>query len=393
MEKTMELAIKYRDYVIGLRRYFHQHPELGGKEIGTSKKVIEELKSMGLEPRVIGSFGTAVICDIHGSQPGRTIALRADMDALNVQELNDCPYKSQVDGVMHACGHDGHTASLLGAAKVLMECRDQIRGTVRLIFQPAEELGSGADDTVKAGCLDGVDAAMAIHLWSGVKSGTISVEAGPRMAAANWFRYRLSGKPGHGARPHQGVDAGLAAAAAVVNLQHIVSREFPADDPVVITVGHIESGTRFNVIASEAMFEGTMRCYNVQEFLHDIPQAMHRVVEQTADAYRCQVTEKYVYDAMLPCNSSEKASARGAAAVKKLLGEEGIGHIDPMMGGEDFSYMMHQVPDSLLALVGIGDPEKGTDEPHHSGNFKIDEDCLQNSVAFYAQYALDYLNE
>ena len=239
MEKTMELAVKYRDYVIGLRRYFHQHPELGGQEVNTSRRVIEELTAMGLEPKVIGSYKTAVICDIHGEHPGKTIALRADMDALNVQELNDCPYKSQVDGVMHDCGHDGHTASLLGAAKVLMECRDQIRGTVRLIFQPAEELGSGADDTVKAGCLEGVDAAMAIHLWSVVKSGTISVEAGPRMAAANWFRYRLSGKPGHGARPHEGVDAGLAAAAAVVNLQSIVSREFPASDPVVITVGHI----------------------------------------------------------------------------------------------------------------------------------------------------------
>ena len=315
------------------------------------------------------------------------------MDALNVQELIDCPFKSETDGLMHACGHDGHTASLLGAAKILVSRRDQFPGTVRLIFQPAEELGTGADDMVKAGCLEGVDAALGIHLWSGVKSGTISVEAGPRMAAANWFRYRLKGKGGHGARPHQGVDAALAAAASVVNLQSVVSREFPADEPVVITVGHIETGTRFNVIAPEAMFEGTMRCYNVQGFLHDIPQAMHRVVENTAAAYRCQVTEKYVYDAMLPCNNPEQASARGTAAVRKILGEEGIGRIEPMMGGEDFSYMMHEVPDSLLAFVGIGDSEKGTDEPHHSGRFQIDEDCLKNSVAFYAQYAVDYLNE
>ena len=393
MEKTMELAIKNRDYVIGLRRYFHQHPELGGEEFNTSRRVMEELKEMGLEPRVIGSFGTCVVCDIHGDHPGKTIALRADMDALNVQELIDCPYKSETDGVMHACGHDGHTVSLLGAAKILMECRDQIRGTVRLIFQPAEELGSGANDSVKAGCVEGVDAAMAIHLWSGVKSGTISVEAGPRMAAANWFRYRLSGKPGHGARPHEAVDAGLAAAAAVVNLQSIASREFPASDPIVITVGHIQCGTRFNVIASEAMFEGTMRCYDVDQFLRDIPQAMHRVVEQTAAAYRCQVTEKYVYDAMLPCSNPEKASARATATVKKLLGEAGVGSIAPMTGGEDFSYMMQQVPDSLLAFVGIGDPEKGTDEPHHSGRFQLDEDCLQNAAAFYAQYALDYLSE
>ncbi len=393
METIMEQAVREREYTIELRKYFHRHPELGGEEFNTSKRVAEELKKMGLEPRVIGSYGTGIVCDIHGCAPGKTIALRADMDALNVQELIDCPFKSETDGLMHACGHDGHTASLLGAAKILVSRRDQFPGTVRLIFQPAEELGTGADDMVKAGCLEGVDAALGIHLWSGVKSGTISVEAGPRMAAANWFRYRLKGKGGHGARPHQGVDAALAAAASVVNLQSVVSREFPADEPVVITVGHIETGTRFNVIAPEAMFEGTMRCYNVQGFLHDIPQAMHRVVENTAAAYRCQVTEKYVYDAMLPCNNPEQASARGTAAVKKILGEAGIGRIEPMMGGEDFSYMMHEVPDSLLAFVGIGDPEKGTDEPHHSGRFQIDEDCLKNSVAFYAQYAVDYLNE
>lgn len=393
MEKVMELALENKDYVIGMRRHFHRHPELSEQEFATSRRVFEELQAMGLEPRIVGSFGTGVLCDIHGRGPGKTIALRADMDALSVQELNEVSYRSSVDGLMHACGHDGHTASLLGAAKVLTACRDQFCGTVRLLFQPAEETGTGAKDMVESGCLEGVDAALGIHLWSGVKSGTISVEAGPRMAAANMFRYRIAGKPGHGALPHQGVDAGLAASAAVLNLQSLVSREFPASEPVVITVGHIQCGTRFNVIAADATLEGTMRCYNVDYFLHDIPQAMHRVVEATAAAYRCEVTETYVYDAMLPCNNPEKAAARGAAAVKKLLGEQGLGQQPPMMGGEDFSYMMHAVPDSLLAFVGIGDPEKGTDEPHHSGCFRIDEDCLQNSVAFYAQYAMDFLNE
>ena len=393
METFMEQAVREREYTIELRRYFHRHPELGGEEFNTSKRVAEELKKVGGRHGVGRPARARMNGDSPGCGPGATLGLRADMAAVSVQEQLDCRVKSETDGRVHACGHDGHTACLLGAAKIVVSRRDQFPGTVRLIFQPAEELGTGADDMVKAGCLEGVDAALGIHLWSGVKSGTISVEAGPRMAAANWFRYRLKGKGGHGARPHQGVDAALAAAASVVNLQSVVSREFPADEPVVITVGHIETGTRFNVIAPEAMFEGTMRCYNVQGFLHDIPQAMHRVVENTAAAYRCQVTEKYVYDAMLPCNNPDQASARGTAAVKKILGEAGIGRIEPMMGGEDFSYMMHEVPDSLLAFVGIGDPEKGTDEPHHSGRFQIDEDCLKNSVAFYAQYAVDYLNE
>ena len=393
MEKTMELALENKDYVIQMRRYFHENPEASEHEVNTCKVVCEELKKMGLEPQVVGKLGTGVMVEIKGDQPGKTIALRADMDALSVQELNDFSFKSKVDGLMHACGHDGHTATLLGAAKVLLACKDQIKGTVRLLFQPAEEVATGAKDMIDAGCLDGVDATMAIHLWSDVKSGTISVEAGPRMAAANWFKYRLKGKPGHGALPHQGIDAGLAASAAALNMQHIVSREFPASEPLVITIGHIESGTRFNVIAAEALLEGTVRCFNLEAFCKGVPEAMLRVVEGTADAYRCEVTEKFVFEATLPCNKPEEASARATKTVKKLLGEEGVGKLPPLMGGEDYSFIMNKVPDSLIAFVGIGDPEKGTDEPHHSGCFKIDEDCLPNSVAFYAQYAIDYLNE
>lgn len=393
MEKTKQLAIDNRDYVIGMRRYFHQNPEESTKEYGTSKRVCEELKKMGLEPVVMGSMGTGVMCDIIGDRPGKTILLRADMDALSVEELNEEPYRSTVSGVMHACGHDGHTASLLGAAKVLLECREEIKGCVRLLFQPAEEVGTGAKDMIEAGCLKGVDACVGIHLWSGIPSGTISVEAGPRMAAANLFRYRIKGKPGHGALPHQGVDAGLASSAAHLNLQSVISREFTAFEPIVITVGRIECGTRFNVIADEAMLEGTMRCFNPQAFRHDIPNAMHRVVEGTARAYACEVSEQYTFELTLPCNNPEKASNRGRSTVLKLFGTDGIGTQPPVMGGEDFSFIMDKIPDSLMVFTGIADPLKGTDEPHHSGCFKIDEDCLQNSVAFYAQYALDFLNE
>lgn len=393
MEKTMQLAIANKEYVIGMRRHFHQNPEPSEQEVNTSKRVVEELTKMGLKPQTVGKFGTGVICDIRGSQPGRTIGLRADMDALSVQELNETSYKSTVDGLMHACGHDGHTATLLGAAKVLLECRDQIKGCVRLLFQPAEETGTGAKDMIAAGALDGVDATMGIHLWSGSPSGTISVDAGPRMAAASWFKYRIKGKPGHGALPHQGIDAGLAASAAALNLQSVVSREFPASEPIVITIGHIESGTRFNVIAADALLEGTVRCFNPDAFKRGIPEAMHRIIEGTAQAYRCELYDEYIFEATLPCNNPGPSAARAAATVTKLLGSEGICKLPPMMGGEDYSFFMDLVPDSLIAFVGIGDPDKGTNEPHHSGCFKIDEDCLQNSVAFYAQYALDYLNE
>lgn len=393
MEKIMQAAVENSDYIIALRRHFHQNPEISEQEFNTSKKVCEELKKLGLEPKVIGRIGTGVICDIAGEKPGRTIALRADMDALNVTELNDFPFKSATEGFMHACGHDGHTASLLGAAKILVSCRDQIRGCVRLLFQPAEETGTGARDIIEAGCLEGVDASMGIHLWSSMPSGTISVEAGPRMAAASHFRYRLKGKPGHGALPYQAVDAGICASAAALNLQTVVSREFPASEPIVVTLGRIESGVRFNVIASEALLEGTVRCFHSQFFRQDIPAAMERIVTGTAAAYRCEVVEKYVSELTLPCNNPEAASKRAEATVIKLLGEKGLYLEAPTMGGEDFSFIMDRIPDSLFAFVGIGDPKKGTDEPHHSGSFKIDEDCLKNSAAFYAQYALDYLNE
>ena len=283
MEKTMQLAMENKDYIVEMRRHFHSHPEASEHEVNTSKRIFEELEKMGLEPKMVCSSGTGVMCDIKGKGPGKTIALRADMDALSVQELNDVPYKSTVDGMMHACGHDAHTATLLGAAKILTACRDDFNGTVRLLFQPAEETGYGAKAMIEDGCLDGVDATMGTHVNPSIKAGTFSVEAGPRLAAATWFKYRFIGKPGHGAQPHQGVDAGLAACAAALDLQHVVSREFPADQPLVITIGKIEAGTRFNVIAAEATLEGTVRCYDPDIF-RAVPASMERVVKSVADA-------------------------------------------------------------------------------------------------------------
>ena len=391
MEKTVTLAQKYKDYMIALRREFHQNPEASGEEYNTSRRVAEELKVMGLSPNIICKTGVAVDIEGTGTGKGKTVALRADMDALSVQEINDVPYKSKVDGLMHACGHDGHTASLLGAARILSECRDQFSGVVRLLFQPAEEIAVGAPAMIEAGLLDGVDGTLGIHLWSGVKSGTISVEAGPRMAAANIFKYKIIGKPGHGALPHEGVDAGLAASAIVLNLQSLVSREFTALAPLVITVGRIESGTRWNVIASEATIEGTVRCFDPDIF-RQVPDVMWRVIRDTAAAYRCEAEAVDVRAITLPCVNPEATSRFAADVAKKLFGEQAVALFPLQMGGEDYSFMMEKVPDSLIAFVGIGNPEKGSDVPHHAGNFQIDEDALPMSAAFYAQYAIDFLN-
>ncbi len=392
MEKTLQLAMENKDYIVEMRRHFHCNPEPSEHEVNTSKRIYEELEKMGLEPKMVCSSGTGVMCDIKGKGPGKTIALRADMDALSVQELNDVPYKSTVDGMMHACGHDAHTATLLGAAKILNACRDDFNGTVRLLFQPAEETAYGAKAMIEAGCLDGVDATMGTHVNPAIKAGTFSVEAGPRLAAATWFKYRFIGKPGHGAQPHQGVDAGLAACAAALDLQHIVSREFPADKPLVITIGKIEAGTRFNVIAAEAVLEGTVRCYD-PEIFRAVPASMERVVKGVADAYRCElVVEKH--DALtMPCYNPEAPTLRGQATVKKLFGEEGLAHVAPTMGGEDYSFMMDKVADSLFINVGTGNAEKGCCEPNHSGRFNVDEEALPGASAVYAQYAIDYLNE
>ena len=392
MKKTMQLAMENKDYIVEMRRHFHSHPEASEHEVNTSKRIFEELEKMGLEPKMVCSSGTGVMCDIKGKGPGKTIALRADMDALSVQELNDVPYKSTVDGMMHACGHDAHTATLLGAAKILNACRDDFNGTVRLLFQPAEETAYGAKAMIEAGCLDGVDATMGTHVNPSIKAGTFSVEAGPRLAAATWFKYRFIGKPGHGAQPHQGVDAGLAACAAALDLQHIVSREFPADKPLVITIGKIEAGTRFNVIAAEAVLEGTVRCYD-PEIFRAVPASMERVVKGVADAYRCElVVEKH--DALtMPCYNPDAPTLRGQATVKKLFGEERLTHVPASMGGADYSFMMDKVADSLYISVGTGNAEKGCCEPNHSGRFNVDEDALPGASAVYAQYAMDYLNE
>ncbi|MEN2995672.1 MAG: M20 family metallopeptidase [Acetomicrobium sp.] len=382
------LAAEAKDYVIELRREFHMYPEKSGEEIRTSRRVKEELDKMGIPN--INAGGTGIIATIKGEKPGKTVALRADMDALEVSEKNDKPYKSKNEGLMHACGHDGHTAMLLGVAKILSEIKSELPGTVKLIFQPAEEVAQGALRMIDDGAMDGVDNIFGMHLWSGLPTGKVSVEAGPRMAAVDVFDITVRGKGGHGSAPHEGVDAVVVASNIVMALQTIVSREFTPLEPLVVTVGKLVAGTRFNVLASEAKLEGTNRYFNPK--IKDVlPQAIERIAKQVAVGYRAEAYVNYKF-ATSPVINDPESSSLAAKAAEKIVGRDGLVEYEKVMGGEDFAEYLKLAP-GVFALVGIGNEKKGTTYPHHNPNFDLDEDVLQIGVALYLQYALDYLNQ
>lgn len=375
-----------KDYVIALRREFHKNPEPSFKELNTSRRIKEELDKMGIE--YISCATTGVVATIKGNHTGKTIALRADIDALSVQELNDVEYKSQVDNMMHACGHDGHTSMLLGAANILNEKRDEIYGTVKLFFQPAEEIGEGADAMIADGAMNGVDSVFGIHLWSSIETGKVSIESGPRMASADWFKINVNGKGGHGSAPHQCVDALVVASSIVMNLQTIVSREIDPLEPVVLTIGMLNSGSRFNVIAENAYMEGTTRCFN-NKIRKELPARMEKIISNIAQSYGATATLDYNY-IIDPTINDEKCADLGQKVVEKILGKNGLTKFEKITGGEDFSHYMRNTP-GALAFVGCRNESKGACYSHHSGNFEIDEDSLEIGTNLYVQYAIDYL--
>ena len=386
------LCGKYAEEIIRTRRYFHAHPELSTEEVETARAIRAELDRIGVPWRVCGG-PTSTLARIEGRNPEKkAILLRADIDALPVTEATGVDYASQCPGKMHACGHDCHIAMLLTAVKMLNELKDDFEGTVVFAFQAAEESCLGAAPMVADGALDGVDACYAQHVWWDVPAGKFALCKGPAMASGDRFRIEIEGRPGHGAAPETCIDATVIGAAIIMNLQTIVSREVLPFNAAVVSVGSLESGTRFNVIAAEATLEGTVRCYDPDIF-RAVPASMERVVKSVADAYRCQlVVEKH--DAVtMPCYNPDAPTLRGQATVKKLFGEEGLAHVPASMGGEDYSFMMDKVADSLFINVGTGNAEKGCCEPNHSGRFNVDEDALPGASAVYAQYAMDYLNE
>ncbi len=386
MANVKEVAAKYGDYLIEKRRYFHENPELSEKEYNTSKVVKEELDKMGVEWRPCG-LETGVLATIKGNKPGKTILIRGDMDALPVEELNDVSYVSKTKGLMHACGHDCHTAMMLTAAQILKDMKDDLCGTVKLAFQPAEETAHGAKSMIEQGALEGVDGCFGIHVWQDVPSGTVLCDEGPRMGAADHFKIDVRGKGSHGASPHQGVDAAVVTAAIINNLQALVSRETDPTDSLVVTVGKVEVGTRWNIVPENAHLEGTLRCYT-KELYNQLPAMMERVVKNTAEIFRAEATVD-IDRLVAVTENDEKMAGVIKNAVGTLYGEGKLYHQKPTLGGEDFSFFLEKCPGGI-ALVGIGNEACGAVWPHHSGHFTVDEDALLNAAALYVQVAMDF---
>ncbi|MDQ0253399.1 amidohydrolase [Evansella vedderi] len=387
-QKIKEAISKYNEELTALRRKFHSEPELSWEEENTTKFVCEYLHNLGISYR--RAKPTGVIAEIKGGKPGKTVALRGDMDALSVEQLNkDLPYASKEDGKMHACGHDAHTAMLLIAAKALNENREELPGNVRLLFQPAEEVAEGAKALVSQGAVKGVDNVFGIHIWSQMPTQKVSCNPGPSFASADLFTVTFKGRGGHGAMPQDCVDAAIVASAFVMNVQPVISRTIDPQHPAVLTVGKMTVGTRFNVIAENAVIEGTVRCFDPGTRDHIEEQLTH-YAEQVAALYGATATVEYTRGTQAVINDESSAKLVQKVAAE-AFGEDVLYNEKPTMGGEDFSFYLDEVPGSF-ALVGSGNPEKDTEWAHHHGRFNIDEDALAVGAELYAQYAWAYLN-
>ncbi|AJC72366.1 MAG: amidohydrolase [Thermococcus sp.] len=374
-------AEKIKDLIISWRRDFHMHPELKYEEERTSKIVEENLREWGYR---IKRVGTGIIADIGEGE--KTIALRADMDALPIQEENDVPYKSRIPGKMHACGHDAHTAMLLGAGKIISEHIDKFNGRIRLIFQPAEEGGNGALKMIEGGALEGIDAIFGFHVWMDLPSGVIGIREGPFLAGAGIFGGKLVGKGGHGASPHETKDPVPALAELVLAYQTIVSRNVNPIETGVVSVTSVHAGTAFNVIPETAEFKGTFRFFK-PEIGELIKKRMDEIARGVAIAHNLEYELKI--DELTPPTINDPEMARFARKVAEKYGLK-YGEVPPTMGAEDFSFYLQRVPGAFLAL-GIRNEEKGIIYPHHHPKFDVDEDVLHLGTAMEVSLALEFL--
>ncbi|MDD3225327.1 MAG: M20 family metallopeptidase [Clostridium sp.] len=381
-------VLKYKDYMIDLRRYFHTYPELSFEESNTAKKIKEELDKIGI-PYETYKNSNAIIGTIKGKKSGKTIALRSDMDALPVTECTNLDFSSKNSGCMHACGHDAHMASLLGAGRVLNNLKDELNGTVKLLFQPGEEVGAGSKKLIENGVLTGIDSIFGIHVISDIPCGKIAIDAGPKMASADNFKITVKGKGCHGAKPNQGIDALVAASSIVLNLQSIVSRNIDPLEPAVVTVGSLVSGTQYNIVADSAVLTGTARCFS-NEIREELPKLLKRVVEKTAESYGASADVDYKFT-VGPVINDEYLSKIGENAASKILSKDALLKGTKLLISEDYSNYLAKIP-GIFALVGAGNAKKGASYPHHNEKFTVDEDCLVISSGLHAQYAYDYLN-
>ena len=382
-----KLANRY-DEVVSWRRYMHQHPELSFKEVKTAEYIKEKLLSFGLEVKTnIGGHGLIGI--LEGNQAGKTIALRADFDALPIPDEKEVPYKSQNPGVMHACGHDGHTAALLGTAEALSHFRQQLKGKVIFIFQPAEELPpGGAKFMIEDGVLDGVDYVFGAHLDSQTPLGKITVGEGYQMAAVDKFEIHIQGKGGHGARPHEAIDSIVIGSDIISSLQKIVSRGVNPLQSAVVTIGVFQSGTAFNVIADKAKIEGTVRTFD-GEVRKKVEKQIYSIVEGITTAFGATFTIDYLNGYPALYNHQEETETVRALLAEQFP-EENIVDMQPSMGAEDFSYYLLEKPGTYFR-VGSQNEDEATHYPHHHPKFDIDERALLNLEKSFVKIVAHYL--
>ena len=384
-------AYRYHDDTIALRRWFHTYPESSLKEYQTSARIRDELSALGIPHRTAGETGVVGI--IQGTAPGAeggpVIGLRADIDALEIREQNDVAYRSVHDGLMHACGHDGHTASLLTASRILQQGRAGIPGTVKLIFQPAEEIGRGAKIIVDSGLVSDVNAFFGIHVTPNLPTGQISVVSGPIMAGSNTLRIEVHGKSGHGAKPHQAIDAIAAGCAIVEALQHVVSREIDPVDPAVVTIGTFNAGTRENIIANKAVLTGTLRVLT-EETRRQASEAIKRIVINIAAAHRVDVDVQCEHTTSIVINDASLYDIV-LKSVGSILSEQAIARLPVEMGTEDFPVYGAVAP-AFYAHVGVGGcPGLIKNYPVHHEKFNLDEDSLAIAAALHVEFARQYL--
>jgi amidohydrolase len=377
------------DQLISTRRDLHRHPELGYREVRTAGIVAERLRAAGYEVRS-GVAETGVIGTLRGRGGGRTLLLRADMDALPIHEATGHDFPSTVPGVMHACGHDGHVAIGLAVAERLAR-REDWPGEVRYLFQPAEEGGGGALRMVKEGALEGVDAALGLHLWLGLPTGVVGVVEGPQMAASREFRVVVHGRGGHGAIPDETIDATLVAAQLVVALQGVVSRSVSPLDAAVVTVGSLHAGSAPNVIADTAVLEGTLRAFR-PEVLELVWRRVGEVAGGICTAFGARAELQLVERFYPPTVNDPEMAALVCRAAHEVVGEERV-RTDPgvrTMGAEDFSEFALRVPGCYF-FVGARDEATGAVHPHHSPRFDLCEGALPVAVELLERAALAYL--
>lgn len=376
--------------MVEIRRYLHQNPELSFHEKHTPKYITSFHKNLGHEIR-INVGGNGVVAKLEGGKPGPTVALRADFDALAIQEENDVSYKSKIDGVMHACGHDGHTAILLGLAKALNSIKEELNGNVVFIHQHAEEvIPGGAISMIKDGCLDGVDVIFGSHLKSDFPLGEIRYRSGAFMAAADNFKIKIYGEGGHGARPHQTKDSIVIGSEVVSNLQKIISRRIDPIETAVLSVGSFEAKNPFNAIADTAVLTGTVRTFK-EDIRSYIEQEMERVIKGTCLA--SDVNYSFEYNKGYPSViNHEEETMLVAKLAENVPGVERVLESELNMGGEDFSYYLQHVKGTYIN-TGAKNPDWKTSRPHHHPNFDIDERALLIAAKVLGKSTIEYMSQ